>query len=87
MRIFDCHSHWATETGQSLRTAAERAQQERIWGTPFRFYTEAEQCEYFRAHRARVIGDLSWVRDLPLESMREFHDYALRVQRQNRDVM
>jgi uncharacterized protein len=87
MRIFDCHSHWGTEKGHSLRTPPQRAQQEKIWGTAFRLYTEDEQADYFRQNNARVITDISWIKALPLEEMRDYHDYALAVQRRHRDVM
>ena len=87
MKIFDCHSHWATEKGYIFRNEAERAQQEKIWRTPFQLFTEDEQAEYFRKNNARVILDLSWIKELPLEQMREYHDYALAVQKKHSDVM
>ena len=40
MKIVDCHSHWATEKGYIFRTEAERAQQEKVWRTPFKIFTE-----------------------------------------------
>ena len=52
MKIFDCHSHWATDKGYLFRTAAERAQQEKIWRTPFRLFTEDEQAGKTTAWRA-----------------------------------
>jgi len=87
MNIFDCHSHWATERGSLFRTESERAQQARIWGTEFRVFTEDEQAEYFRAHHARVILDISWIKELPLDSMRPYLDYVFDVQRRHSDVI
>jgi len=87
MRIFDCHSHWGTKKGYLFRTEAELARQEKIWKTPVRYYTEDEQADTFRRNNARVILDLSWVKFLPIEEMREYHDYIFAVQRKHRDVM
>ena len=41
---------------------------------------------------AREVGasphlDLAWVRKLPIEQMREYHDYAFDMARRNRDVI
>jgi hypothetical protein len=87
MRIFDCHSHWGTKKGYLFRTEAELARQEKICKTPVRYYTEDEQADYFRRNNARVILDLSWVKFMPIEEMREYHDYIFEVQRKHRDVI
>jgi predicted TIM-barrel fold metal-dependent hydrolase len=87
MKIFDCHSHWATEKGYIFRTEAERAQQEKVWRTPFRLFGEDEQAEYFRKNNVRVILDISWIKELPLEEMRPYHDYIFDVQQKHRDVI
>ena len=87
MKIFDCHSHWATEKGYIFRTEAERAQQEKVWRTPFRLFGEDEQAEYFRKNNVRVILDISWIKELPLEEMRPYHDYVFDVQQKHRDVI
>ena len=87
MKIFDCHSHWATEKGYIFRTEAERAQQEKVWRTPFRLFGEDEQAEYFRKNDVRVILDISWIKELPLEEMRPYHDYVFDVQRKHHDVI
>jgi predicted TIM-barrel fold metal-dependent hydrolase len=87
MKIFDCHSHWATEKGYLFRTDAERAQQEKIWRTPVKIYSEDEQAAYFRQNDVRTILDISWIKELTLDEMRVYHDYVMDVQRQHRDVM
>jgi uncharacterized protein len=87
MNIFDCHSHWATEKGYIFRTEAERAQQEKVWRTPFKLFTEDEQADYFRKNSVRVILDISWIKELPLEEMRAYHDYVFDVQQKHRDVI
>lgn len=87
MKLFDCHSHWATEKGYLFRTEAERAQQVKIWKTPFELFSEEEQADYFRKHNVRTIQDISWIKELSLDEMRPYHDYVLDVQRQHRDVM
>lgn len=87
MRLFDCHSHWATKKGHIFRTEAELARQERIWKTKGRHYSEQEMMDYMRANNVRVILDLAFTKALPIEDIREYHDYAFAVARQNRDVI
>ena len=86
-RIFDCHSHWATEKGYLFRTERERAQQEKIWRTPFQLFTEDQQAAYLRSQRVRAILDISWIKELALPAMAAYHDYVFDVQRRQRDVM
>ncbi len=87
MKILDCHSHWATDKGYIFRTEAERAQQEKVWRTPFKLFTEDEQADYFRQNDVRVILDISWIKELPLEEMRPYHDYVFDVQKKHADVI
>ena len=87
MKYFDCHSHWATDKGYLFRTDAERQQQNKIWKTNFELFTENSQAEYFRQNKVKTILDISWIKELSLEKMKEYHDYVFDVQSQNRDVM
>lgn len=87
MKLFDCHSHWATEKGYLFRTQAERDQQAKIWRTPAEVFSDDEQADYFRKNNVRVILDISWIKELPLEEMRTYHDYVFEVQARHRDVM
>ena len=87
MKIFDCHSHWGTKRGYIFRTEAELARQEKIWKTKATFFTEDEQVAYFRKSGARVLLDLSITKFLPIEEIRDLHDYALDLQRANPDVI
>jgi predicted TIM-barrel fold metal-dependent hydrolase len=86
-RFFDCHSHWGTAKAHIFRTPEQLSSQQRIWGTPGRYWDEQEMIDYMRASKARVILDLSWIRDLPMEEIKEFHDYAYALQRANPDVI
>ena len=87
MRFFDCHSHWATRKGYLFRSPADLAQQEKIWKTPVEYFTEDGQADYFRRNDVRAILDISWIKELPLDEMRAYHDYVLEVQSRHRDVM
>jgi predicted TIM-barrel fold metal-dependent hydrolase len=87
VRIFDCHSHWGTRRGYIFRTDAQRAQQEKIWKTKPTFLSEEEMTAYFREQNVRTILDLSFTKFLPIEEIREHHDYAFAVQRANPDVI
>ena len=75
-RLFDCHSHWATRRGYLFRTEAELARQEAIWKTPVQYFTEDEQADYLRKNHVRAILDISWIKRLPIEEMREHNDYV-----------
>jgi len=86
-RFFDCHSHWGTKRGYIFRTEAELAQQEKIWNTKADFFTEAEMMDYMRSNGVRTILDLSFTKFLPIEEMREHHDYAFDMQRNNPDII
>ncbi|MBL0421048.1 amidohydrolase family protein [Ramlibacter sp. AW1] len=87
MNIIDCHSHWGTRRGYIFRTPEELARQAAIWKTEVQFFTEDEQAAYFRRNNARVILDLSFTKFLPIEQMREMHDYAFAEQRKHPDVI
>ena len=87
MKIFDCHSHWGTKRGYIFRTEEQLAQQEKIWKTKVDFFTDQEMVDYFRKHDARVILDLSFTKFLPIEEIREHHDYAFALQRNNADAI
>jgi uncharacterized protein len=87
MRIFDCHSHWGTRRGYIFRTEEQLAQQEAIWKTKVTFFTEEEMVAYFRRNTARVILDLSFTKFLPIEEIRQHHDYAFALQQQNPDAI
>src|SRR6266511_5194583 len=87
MKIFDCHSHWGTRRGYIFRTEEQLAQQEKIWQTKVTFFSEEEQADYFRRNNARVILDLSFTKFLPIEEMRQHHDYAFAQARRHPDVI
>ena len=86
-KIFDCHSHWGTARGHIFRTPEELARQEKIWKTKGHNWTEGEMMDYMRANGVRVILDLSFHKMLPIEQIREYHDYAFAVAQKNRDVI
>jgi uncharacterized protein len=87
MRILDCHSHWATAGRSVMRTDEDWQHAQRIWKMERRTYGDEEQAEYFRKHDARTILDLSYTKALPIEEMRQHHDYALAYQRRFPDVV
>lgn len=87
MRLFDCHSHWGTEKGYIFRTEAERKQQEKVWKTEAKIYSEQEMADYLRKHNVRAIMDLAFVKSLPIDEIRALHDYTFQFQRDNPDVI
>jgi predicted TIM-barrel fold metal-dependent hydrolase len=87
VKFFDLHSHWGTERGYPLRGSAALAQQKATWNSAPSYVSEEEMAQYFRASGARVILDLGFTKALPLDEVREFHDYALAVQAKHADVI
>jgi len=85
--IFDCHSHWGTAKAHIFRTPAELARQEKIWKTKGRHWAEDEMMDYMRRNNVRAILDLSFHKVLPIDQIREYHDYAFDIARRNRDVV
>ncbi|MBI3069049.1 MAG: amidohydrolase [Betaproteobacteria bacterium] len=87
MRVFDLHSHWGTRRGYRLRTDAERAQQPKVWKSTATYVTEQEMAGYFRKNRVKAILDFGFTKSLPIDEVKEFHDYALETQRKYPDAI
>jgi uncharacterized protein len=87
MRIFDCHSHWATPDRSVLRTDEDWLHAKRVFKLERTVFSDEEQATYFRKHEARTILDLSYTKELPIEEMRVHHDYALDYQRRYPDIV
>ena len=85
--LIDMHSHWGTEEFYPLRGAEEQAIQMQIWKTECRFYSLAEQADYFRANHVRVILDFGFTQSLAMEQVRRMHDTAIAYQRDHGDVI
>ena len=87
MRIFDCHSHYATEKGYVFRTPEEVANQRNVFKTEPRFMSVDEMMNYFRKHNSRVILHLAFTNVLPIDQIREYNDYSIDIQKKNKDVV
>ena len=87
LQAIDIHSHWSTRRGYPLQTEAELAQQERTWRSKPEYRLEAEMAEDFRSARVRVILDFGYTKYLPLDQVREIHDYGFAVQQAHSDVI
>jgi hypothetical protein len=87
MKLIDVHSHWPTKYGYVLQTEEELAQQKQTWNSEPRYETEEEMAAYFRKVGVRTMLDLAFTKNLPLEKVREYHDYALATQRRYPDVI
>jgi predicted TIM-barrel fold metal-dependent hydrolase len=61
--------------------------QEKVWRTKARYYTEQEMMDYMRSQNVRAILDIAFVKTLPIEQIREYHDYTFEVARANPDVI
>ncbi len=87
MTVIDLHSHWGTKRGYLLQTEEELAQQKRTWNSEPNYQTEEEMAAYFRQVGVRTILDLAFTKHLPLDKVREYHDYALETQRRFPDAI
>ena len=87
MRILDVHSHWGTQRGYVLRTAAALAQQSRTWRSEPKYDSEEEMAQYFRASGVRAILDFGFTKSLPLDDVAPLHDYAIETQAKYPDVI
>jgi predicted TIM-barrel fold metal-dependent hydrolase len=85
--LFDLHSHWGTERGYPLRSAAALAVQQHTWNSQPSYVSEAEMVGYFRQQRVRTILDFGFTKSLPLAEVRPLHDYAIATQQQYADAI
>ena len=87
MKLIDMHSHWGTERGYVLRTAAELAQQKKTWNSETKYVTEDEMVAYFRSTNAQVILDLGFTKFAPVQDISPLHDYSFDMQRKCPDAI
>ncbi len=90
MRLIDMHSHWGTERGWRGNPAASGkavAAFRKYWNWEGGFMTEQEMTDYFRKNNVGAILSLAFTDGLPMEQVREQHDYAFATQRAHPDVI
>ncbi len=90
MRIIDVHSHWGTERGWKGNPAGSKkafAALQKYFNWKDGFVTEAHMTDYFRKSDARVILDLAFTHNLPMDEVREQHDYCFDTERAHQDVI
>ena len=87
MPVFDLHSHWGTEKHYPLRGKAQQAKQFDIWRTECTFWEKGDMARYFRDSDVRVMLDLGFTREMPLDEVRPLHDEMIAYQRENPDVV
>ncbi len=92
MKAIDVHSHfWGQKGGLYGRVAPEeRTRAEKAYGfKPGTFSldkTDEEMAQDLRTAGVRGIFDFGFTMDLPIEEVREFHDYAFQLRRDYPDV-
>ena len=87
MKIIDLHSHWGTKRGYLLQNDEDLGQQKKIWNSEPKYDTEEEMAAYFRKNNVQTILDFAFTKNLPMNKVREFHDYALDTQQRFSDVI
>ena len=70
-----------------LQTAEDLAQQQRTWGSSPTYDTEEQMAEYFRRNNVRTILDFGFTKNMTLDQVRPFHDYAIDTQQRFSDVI
>jgi predicted TIM-barrel fold metal-dependent hydrolase len=80
MKLFDVHSHWGTERGYPLRTDESRALQKKKWNSTTKYHTEDEMAAYLRQNNVRTILDFGFTKNIPLDEVKPYHDYAIETQ-------
>lgn len=90
IKLIDMHSHWGTKRGWTGGPLEDENNVE-AFASYFRwqphFVTEQEMVDYFRESNVRVMLDLAFEAELPVEVARDLHDYAFEVQRNYPDVI
>lgn len=87
MRLIDMHSHWRTKRGYPLQSEEEVAVQKHTWRSSATYVTEEEMAGDLRKAGVRAILDFGFSKFLPVEEVRELHDYAFWMQRTYPDVV
>ena len=87
MNIFDCHSHWGTKRGCIFRTRRADWPSKRKSGRRRSISSPARKWLIIFASITPDILDLSFTKFLPIEEIREHHDYAFALQRENPDAI
>ena len=89
-RLIDVHSHWGTERGWMGNPAGSKkafAALQKYFNWSDGFVNEAQMTDYFRKSNARVILDLAFTHNLPMDEVRAQHDYCFATERAHSDVI
>ena len=81
------HSHWGTRRGYPLQDPGELSQQQSTWHSSATYVSEQQMADDLRASKVRAMLDLGFTKSLPLEQVRDLHDYALDFGRVHPDVV
>ena len=90
VRLIDMHSHWGTERGwRGNPFAGEKAVAafRKYWNWDGGFMSEAQMANYFRKNGVSAILSLGFTDAMPIEQVREQHDYAFETQSAYPDVI
>ena len=85
-KSIDIHSHFGTEKGYLWR-GEQILHAENTYKYKVKYDTEKEQAQVFRDARTKVILDYSFTMVMPIEEVREYHDYAAELMRNDPDVI
>ena len=86
LKAIDIHSHFGTKKGYLWRTPEEVRNAEATYHYKVEHRTEKEQAQDLRDAKVKVILDYSFTMVMPIEEVREYHDYAAQLMKDDPDV-
>ncbi|MFC2039717.1 amidohydrolase family protein [Chloroflexota bacterium] len=86
IKAIDIHSHFGTKRGYLWRTPEEILHAENTYNYKVKYHTEKEQAQYLRDAKVKVILDYSFTMVMSIEEVKEYHDYAWELMRNDPDV-
>jgi len=86
MAVLDAHCHWSTDEAYVFRTEEERRKATENFRRKVEMRTEAEMLADLREAGVRTMINIGCTTDMPIEEVRELHEYTSRIISENRDV-
>jgi len=86
LRAIDIHSHFGTKKGSLWRTPEQEQHAQETYKYKIVHHTEKQQAQVMRDAGVKVILDFSFTMAMPIDEVKEYHDYAAELMRNDPDV-
>lgn len=86
LKAIDIHSHFGTKKGYLWRTPEEIEHAENTYHYKIKHHTEKQMAQVLRDAHVKAIFDYSFTMVMPIEEVREYHDYAAELIKNDPDV-